>query len=381
MTWFQPRPARQLLLGSAVTVIWVAALVFYWSVDPGASPNRFYLAALVLSYLLIWGLISFWSAAATPEKATRFLLTSVSLALTVGLLECLALVKLVDFRLALGTPIWEPWKHPDNLLEPKLLHVHKPSYHTRFEGIDYRYDRHGLRNPREIDSADVVVIGDSFIEGWKVAAEDMLTTLLAKELGLTVANLGQSWYGPQQELELLRRYGVALHPKTCVWAFFEGNDLSEVHRYQEATRNWPEFSSKFHSFTERSFTKNAMLAESPLPGARGNATTGTGASGCRRDSSRSRTVERPDCSSSTTAVLSLRATPRPCNRYVWTWDRGPSFAGLSMPGFWSSSFPPSTGSTIPSPPSRTGHRIGSSATCPICSRRSCESCPRHGSWT
>jgi hypothetical protein len=106
----------------------------------------------------------------------------------------------------------------------------------------------------------VVVIGDSFIEGWRVATSDMLTTRLAKQLRLTVANVAQSWYGPQQELELLRRYGVPLHPKVCVWSFYEGNDLSEVHRYNKATRDWPEFSKKFHSFRERSFTKNAMLA-------------------------------------------------------------------------------------------------------------------------
>jgi hypothetical protein len=256
----QSRQVRHALAGSVVVVIWLASLVFSWSVYPGDNQNRLYLAAIVLSYLLVWGLIFFWSDASVTEKAGRFLLTSFSVALLVGLLECLALAKLVDFRLALGTPIWEPWRHPDNLLEPKLLHIHKPSYHTRFEGIDYRYDRHGLRNDAEYTAADVVVIGDSFIEGWKVAAGDMLTALLANQLGLTVANLGQSWYGPQQELELLRRYGVPLHPRICVWSFFEGNDLIEVHRYQKATRDWQNFSKQFHSFRERSFTKNAVLA-------------------------------------------------------------------------------------------------------------------------
>ena len=267
LSGFRSGRTRHLLLGSAVGSMWIAALVFFWSADPGTSPIRSGLAALVLSYLLIWGLVFFWSQASMTEKAGQFLLTSLTLGLTVGLLECLALLKLVDFRLALGTPIQEPWKHPDNLLDPKLLHIHKPYYHARFEGIDYRYDRHGLRNPTQLGSADIVVIGDSFIEGWKVSAEDMLTTLLARKLGLTVANLGQAWYGPQQELELLRRYGVALHPKTCVWALFEGNDLSDVQRYQDATRDWPKFSSKFHSFSERSFTRNAILAVGRIAGA------------------------------------------------------------------------------------------------------------------
>jgi hypothetical protein len=37
-----------------------------------------------------------------------------SLALTVGALELLALLDLVDYRLVLGIPITEPWRHPRN---------------------------------------------------------------------------------------------------------------------------------------------------------------------------------------------------------------------------------------------------------------------------
>lgn len=109
-------------------------------------------------------------------------------------------------------------------------------------------------------AADVIVIGDSFIEGMGVSASDLLTSHLAIQLGRTVVNLGQSYYAPQQELELLRRYGLQLRPKDCVWGFFEGNDLDDVHRYNEATRNWEEFSERLHSFKERSFTQNAVLA-------------------------------------------------------------------------------------------------------------------------
>jgi hypothetical protein len=50
-----------------------------------------------------------------------------------------------------------------------------------------------------------VVVGDSFIEGGGVSAADLLTTRLQELTGRTVANVAQSWYGPQQELELLRR--------------------------------------------------------------------------------------------------------------------------------------------------------------------------------
>jgi len=75
-----------------------------------------------------------------------------------------------------------------------------------------------------------------------------------------VANLGQSWYGPDQELEVLRRYGLKLAPKVCVWIFYEGNDLSDMFRYKKATQDWEMYSKDFHSFLQRSFSKNAVFA-------------------------------------------------------------------------------------------------------------------------
>ncbi len=59
-------------------------------------------------------------------------LAGVSIALTVGFLEVLTLTGVVDYRSVLGTPIDEPWSHPDNLLDPRLLHIHAPYYRQRF---------------------------------------------------------------------------------------------------------------------------------------------------------------------------------------------------------------------------------------------------------
>ncbi|HTE17573.1 MAG TPA: SGNH/GDSL hydrolase family protein, partial [Armatimonadota bacterium] len=47
-------------------------------------------------------------------------------------------------------------------------------------------------------------------------------------LGATAVNLGVGGYGPQQELLLLEKYGLAYGPKTVVWEFFEGNDLRDA---------------------------------------------------------------------------------------------------------------------------------------------------------
>ncbi len=239
------------LIGILVT-IWLAALVFYWSVDPIREPNWHTLASIILSYLLLCGIVFLCSNASKIEKVQRFLLTSVSVALTVGLFEFLALANIVDFRIALGAPIYE--------FDPKLLYVPKAYERFWWQGIEYQYDQHGLRNEVDLESADIVVTGDSFIEGWNVSATDLLTYHLRKQLDCTVANLAHSGYGPQQELELLQRYGLRLNPKVCIWTFYEGNDLWDVQGYNRAIKNWENFSKRLHSFRERSFTKNAVLA-------------------------------------------------------------------------------------------------------------------------
>jgi hypothetical protein len=215
---------------------------------------------MLISYLLLWGVIFWWSHAPRRETARRFLLTSASAAFILGCFELPVLTHLIDFRLALGTPIVQPWAHPENLLDATLLHVHRQHSRVHWQGIEYRYDRHGFRNESDLAAADIVVLGDSIIEGWNVSAADLLTAHLAKQLQASVANLGQSWYGPQQELEVLRRYGLPLRPKTVVWAFFEENDLYDWHRYQEATRDWATVSRQLLSFPQRSFTRNAVLA-------------------------------------------------------------------------------------------------------------------------
>jgi len=243
-------------------MVCVGALAFYWSVTPESLYHI--LAGFMLSYLVLWGIIFLLSNASKHEKMIRFFLTTGAIVFTVGFLELLVIVHVIDFRTTLGTPVSEPWQHPANLLDSTLLHIHKPYDRWLWDGIEYRYDQYGLRNETDLESAELVVVGDSFVAGLGVPAKDILTTQLSSQLDRPVANLAQSWYGPQQELELLRRYGLRLNPKVCVWVFFEGNDLADLSRYKMATRDWEMYSKDFHSFRQRSFTKNAIVALSGL---------------------------------------------------------------------------------------------------------------------
>lgn len=206
-----------------------------------------------------------------PASACRFLLIPISIIFVLCLIESPAFLGNFDYRTLIGPE--HLWWAP-NVVDPELLQVHRPHAHqsgaTRGGLIswgyqipesdkvsyqwDVTYDQNGFRNQSDLKSADMVVIGDSFVEGLTVPDSQLTTSLLARLQGGVIANLGQSAYGPQQELVVLKRYGLPLQPRTVVWMFFEGNDLEDVVAYRKATSNPDSF---WKSFYLRSFSRNA----------------------------------------------------------------------------------------------------------------------------
>jgi hypothetical protein len=208
--------------------------------------------------------------ARASTRARRILLVVVSFVFTLFLIEFPALVNIVDYKMILGST----WENLD-ISDPELLQIHRPHAHS--SGVmrggnislfyrlppsdltlfrwDEKYDRNGFRNDLDLKSADMVVIGDSFVEGQTVPKPGLTTSLLARMRGEVVANLGQKGYGPQQELVVLKRYGLPLQPRTVVWMFFEGNDLMDVIGYRNAIGNQ---SNLWQNFVRRSFTRSAI---------------------------------------------------------------------------------------------------------------------------
>jgi hypothetical protein len=88
--------------------------------------------------------------------------------------------------------------------------------------------------------------------------EDLSTSILARLQGKAVANLGSSGYGPPQELGVLKRYGIPLHPKTVIWAFYEGNDVSDMKGYERNATNLTEESKFWQDFWFRSLSRNLL---------------------------------------------------------------------------------------------------------------------------
>jgi lysophospholipase L1-like esterase len=212
-----------------------------------------------------------------------------------------------DYRQTLGTSENDEWLQIAmgfNRYDPELLHVHQP--HSQFKGVvagnlvwrlgipapqmypvDIRYDKNGFRNDEDLVRADVAALGDSFVEAAEVPLAQTVSARLAVRLEAVVANLGQSGYGPQQELVVLERYGIPLSPKLVVWFLFGGNDLGDSEGY-EKSRQLYEAALAPAPWFARSFERNALKAlarlttvprSEPTPVARRHAARFTAATG------------------------------------------------------------------------------------------------------
>lgn len=216
-----------------------------------------------------------------PDSLRRVLLIPAGVILALFLLEFPALIGVLDYRQVIK-PMWG--NEVTNISDPELLHIKRPYTHSSGQAIggqilllchiplsdmtlfrwDIKYDHNGFRNAVDLKSADLVVIGDSVVEGYTIPDAEVMTSALARLQGKVVANLSQYGYGPRQELILLRRYGLPLQPHTVVWVFYESNDLRDVIEYdwrikeENAPKKPPGFRSRFLSpIYERSFTRNA----------------------------------------------------------------------------------------------------------------------------
>lgn len=99
-----------------------------------------------------------------------------------------------------------------------------PAGYPEFEGR-MTCDRRGFRNQTDLESYDIVVLGDSFAEGSRVSDEHPWPVRLAVLTGRTVYNLGMSGYAPQNYRATLDEIGLSLHPKFVLCMLYEENDF------------------------------------------------------------------------------------------------------------------------------------------------------------
>jgi len=290
---FRSGPLRWALIAAVwggVAVIWARSaappgphrLIFFlgrWSMADFAR-NVVCTAAAVCASLLL--------ACRTKAHLLNVAVAFAATGLCVALLEVPAVVGWVDYGDLVGIPEpdrlarLKPWENPGNLRDPELLFRRRPG--LRFRGrasgdlvdlygiatdrrydVDVSYDRSGFRNPTDRTSAEIALIGDSFVEAALVPDSSILGARLERLTGRATVTLGTSGYGPQQELVVLRRYAMPLRPAEVVLAFFEGNDLLDAYRYENARASYGAFGASADSaledvttFRSRSLTWNAL---------------------------------------------------------------------------------------------------------------------------
>mgnify|MGYP000652970109 CR=1 FL=1 len=99
----------------------------------------------------------------------------------------------------------------------------------------FRTDARGFRNRADVAQAEVLFIGDSFVEGSRVSDEQTVAVRFAELSGLSTYSLGMSGYSPRRYLAVLEQYGLELRPRVVVCLLYEGNDLRATEDVDEDT--------------------------------------------------------------------------------------------------------------------------------------------------
>lgn len=244
----------------------------------GVTSTGDLLGDLIVGYLLAWGLYALVSDLPRGEIRARFILMTLVGSVMLGMAELLGAVGLINYQTLLGAQGRTWFDRPGYARDAELGYRHEAHYRTRGsfvrgnigealclpanppEEFDLRYDRHGFRNDEDMERAEVVVVGDSYVESPMLSNSSLLTSTVKRLSGASVANLGISGYGPEQELIVLKRYGLNLQPKVIVWTFFEGNDLLQLD--PEGTETDPalsEISIPTDDYWMRSLTRNLLV--------------------------------------------------------------------------------------------------------------------------
>ena len=124
-----------------------------------------------------------------------------------------------DFSIAELSPHWGTWHYPEKYVEKKQC----------FE-VTYHINAYGARDRERVKLSDtnrVVFIGDSFIEGYGLNAEQRMTNLLEKTTKREMLNFACGYFTPTQELFVYRHLASGFTHNTVVVGLLPFNDLVE----------------------------------------------------------------------------------------------------------------------------------------------------------
>ncbi len=99
----------------------------------------------------------------------------------------------------------------------------------------------GLPQPADADQYDVVIVGDSFVEGSEISDEHTLPVSFAAKSGVSTYNLGVSGYAPHHCLAALKERGLKLDPQWVFYVPYEGNDFNNAKISTKRPSRWLRF--------------------------------------------------------------------------------------------------------------------------------------------
>ena len=102
-------------------------------------------------------------------------------------------------------------------------------------------DKRGYRNPADADQYEVVIVGDSFVEGSEISDEHTLPVRFAAKSGVSTYNLGMSGYAPHHCLAALKEVGLELQPRWVFYVLYEGNDFKNAKITAKRPSRWTRF--------------------------------------------------------------------------------------------------------------------------------------------
>lgn len=126
-------------------------------------------------------------------------------------------------------------------------------------------DELGMCNPNEsnLDTVDIITIGDSFTWCTAVAPNETFTYKLAQLSGLSTYNLSRGGIGIHEYIQQLINFGLNKNPKYVIMNIYEGNDLRDAFHHHQYKEKYKVISKKEKSLMRQvlSFVKNNYLAQ------------------------------------------------------------------------------------------------------------------------
>lgn len=148
----------------------------------------------------------------------------------------------------------------DRYLDDSELGIlHKPNLSFPLKTKDFSYqfksDSQGFTNFEDetlYQQADIVTIGDSYTEGVGVPHDLSYPRQLAQLTHQRILNLGHGSYDAYQYPIVLKRYGLAAHPRTVIVSFWCFND------FQDRYFTWHKINTE-KAITYQTFINNSQM--------------------------------------------------------------------------------------------------------------------------